>query len=171
MTTKQELSQALLVVLTYLSCVNDAHVHACFACMVQEGRVEGSPHSLIASEGEGHIGHSTADLAARADVLDDLGGPDEVYGIVVVFLHAGAHGEDVGVKNHILRVEANLLYHDPVCPLADAHLYGVHQLKCANNSRADISCTEGISNVESSSIYEIQSSVSRRCLKILEGYD
>jgi len=63
----------------YLSGIDDAHVHAGPACVVQECRVEGPPHRLVAPEGEGHVGDPPADLAARADVLDDLGGADEVY--------------------------------------------------------------------------------------------
>ena len=52
--------------------------------MVQECAVEASAHRLIASEGEGNVGDTPADLAAGALPLDLPGGPDEVHSIVVV---------------------------------------------------------------------------------------
>ena len=110
--------------LAYLGCINDAHVHASLAGMMQEGRVEGPPHSLVAPEREGHVGNPATNLAARADMFDDLGSPDEVHCIVVVLLHARADSQDVGVENNVLRVEANLLHHYLVRPLAypDLHI-------------------------------------------------
>ena len=106
----------------YLSSIDDAHVHAGLAGVVQEDAVEAAPHSLIASEGEGDVGDAPTDLAAWALPLDLPGGADEVHSIVVVLSHAGADSQDVGVKDDVLGVEAHLLNQDLVCPLADAHL-------------------------------------------------
>ena len=94
---------------------------------MQEGAVEGSPHSLVASEGERNVGDAPADLAAGADVLDDLAGPDEVHGIIIVLSHARAHSQDVGIEDHILWVEPNFLHQDSVRPLTDPHLQLTHR--------------------------------------------
>ena len=59
--------------------------------------------------------------ATDADVArGDL--PDEVYGVVVVLRQAGPYGEDVGIENDVLRVEADLLHQDFERPHADANL-------------------------------------------------
>ena len=85
--------------------------------------MESPANRFIASKGEGHVGDAATDLAARTDVLDDLGGPNKVHPIVVVLLHARANSQDVGVEDHILRVEAYLLHHDLVRPLANSDLH------------------------------------------------
>ena len=105
-----------------LCSIDDAHVHTGTAGVVQEGGMERPSDSLVPTEGEGHIGDSATDLAAWADMLDDLAGSDEVHGIVVVLLHAGADCQDIGVKDHILRVESHLLHHDLKCSLANPDL-------------------------------------------------
>ena len=68
----------------YLGCIDDAHVHAGLAGMVQESTVEGSANRLVASEGEGNVGNAPADLAAWALLLDLRRCVDEVHSIVVV---------------------------------------------------------------------------------------
>jgi len=108
----------------HLRRVDDAHVHARLARVVQEGGVEGAPHRLVAAEGEGNVGHAAADLGAGAHALDLARGADEVHGVVVVLRQASAHGEDVGVEDDVLGVETNVLHQDAVCALADAHLPG-----------------------------------------------
>ena len=92
-----------------LCSVDNAHVHASLAGVVQEGAVEATPHSLIAPEGEGNVGHPTTDLAARAQPFDLTSGSDEVHCIVVVLSHAGAHRQDVGVEDDVLGVEPHIL--------------------------------------------------------------
>ncbi len=103
--------------------VDDPHVHAGGAGVVQEGGVEGAPHGLVAPEGERDVGHPPADLAPGAHFLDLTAGVDEVDGVVVVLLHAGSHSEDVGVEDDVLGVKPHLLHQDAVRPLADAHLH------------------------------------------------
>ena len=84
--------------------------------------MEGAPNRLVAAEGEGDVGHAAADLGAGALPLDLARGTDEVDSVVVVLRQAGAHSEDVGVENDVLRVEAHLLHQDAVGALADANL-------------------------------------------------
>ncbi len=109
-------------VLTHLGGIDNAHVHASFAGMVQEGAVEAAPHRLVAPEGEGNVGHPPTDLAPRALPLDLPGGTDEIHSIVVVLRHASADSEDVGVEDDVLRVETHLLHQDSEGSGADAHL-------------------------------------------------
>lgn len=106
----------------HLSSIDNAHVHALSASMMQEGRMKSPAHRLIPPEGEGNVRHTAADLAPWADPLDFPAGLEEVDGIVVVLSHASSDGEDVGVENDVLWVEAHLLYQDPESPLADSHL-------------------------------------------------
>lgn len=47
------------------------------AGVVQECRVEGAADRLISTEAECHIGHATADLAARTQPLDLTGCPEK----------------------------------------------------------------------------------------------
>ena len=68
----------------YLNSIDNAHVHASLAGMVQEGTVEAPSHCLIASEGEGNVGDAPADLAPWALPLDLPGGANEVDSVVVV---------------------------------------------------------------------------------------
>ena len=59
-----------------------------------------------------------ADLRERQVLLDPLRGVDEIHGVVVVLLHAGADGQDVRVENDVLRREADLLRQNAVGALA-----------------------------------------------------
>mmetsp|Transcript_9069 Transcript_9069/g.24373 ORF Transcript_9069/g.24373 Transcript_9069/m.24373 type:complete len:331 (-) Transcript_9069:1503-2495(-) len=119
---QQLLVNLLIHILLHLCGVHDAHVHARLACVVQEGRVEATAHSLVAAEAEGDVGHAPADLGARAHALDLPRGADKVHGIVVVLSHAGADGQDIGVKDDILWVEAHFLHQQLVGTLANADL-------------------------------------------------
>ena len=106
----------------HLSSIDNAHVHASLAGMVQEGTVKGTPDWLVPSEGEGNVGNTPTDLAARALLLDLCSGVDEVHSVVVVLCHASADCEDVGVEDDVLGVKAHLLHQDLEGPCADAHL-------------------------------------------------
>mmetsp|Transcript_4876 Transcript_4876/g.16886 ORF Transcript_4876/g.16886 Transcript_4876/m.16886 type:complete len:474 (+) Transcript_4876:1973-3394(+) len=119
----EELSvDVLILVLNHLSRVDDAHVHASNAGVVEERAVERAAHRLVAAEREGEVGHAARNLGARAHTLDLAGGVDEVDAVVVVLLHTGADGEDVRVEDDVLRVEAHLLHEDAVGARADANL-------------------------------------------------
>ena len=54
--------------------------------------------------------------------LDAARGLDEGHRVVVVLLHAGGHGEDVGVEDDVLGREADLLGEDAVGAPADLDL-------------------------------------------------
>eukprot|EP00983_Pelagomonas_calceolata_P062947 1147521-Pelagomonas_calceolata.AAC.3 len=46
---------------------------------------------------------TATDLGTRAQPLDLRGGGEEVHSIVVVLRQAGPNGQDIGVKNDILK--------------------------------------------------------------------
>ena len=102
--------------------VHDTHVHTGLAGVVQEGAVERAAHGLVAAEGEGQVGHASADFATRAETLDLASSVDEVNAVVVVFFHARADRKNVRVKDDVLRVEAKLFDQELVSAAANAHL-------------------------------------------------
>ena len=137
----RELGQSLLhvfLVLTHLQGVDDAHVHAGLARVVQEGAVEATADRLVAAEAESNVGDAAADLAARADALDLRGGLDEVNGVVVVLGETGADGEDVGVEDDVLGVVANILDQDVVRTAADPDLQASRGTSVNLDSRQNV---------------------------------
>ena len=123
----------------HLRSIDDAHVHASSAGMMQESAVEAAPHRLIAPKGEGNVGDAPTDLAARALPLDLPGSPDEVHSIVVVLRHAGANSEDVGVEDDVFRVKAHVLHQNSESSGANAHLVlssgRLHAANCLHSTR------------------------------------
>ena len=54
--------------------------------------------------------------------LNEPGGSDEVDGVLAVFLHARADGQDVGVKDDVVGVKAHLSYQEAIGSAADVDL-------------------------------------------------
>ena len=65
-------------------------------------------HGIVTTEGEGNIGQAAASTGTRAAFFDFLHRFDKVDSIVVMLLHAGGDGEDIEVKNNVLRIHAHL---------------------------------------------------------------
>ena len=84
--------------------------------------MHGLAHLVVAAEAEGDVGDAAADLGVRQVGFDPARGVDEVDGVVVVLLHAGGDGEDVGVEDDVFGREADLVDEDAVGALADADL-------------------------------------------------
>ena len=99
--------------------VDDAHVEAGFDGVIQERAVHGLAHGVVAAERERDVADAAADFRVRQVFLDPLGGADEIHGVIRVFLHARADGEDVGIENDVLRREADFLDEQIVGALAD----------------------------------------------------
>ena len=59
-------------------------------------------------------------LAPGRFCLDPAGGVDEIERVVVVLLDAGGDGQDVGIEDDVVRVEADFIDEDAVGALADA---------------------------------------------------
>ena len=104
--------------------IDDAHVHAGADGVVEEGGVHGLADLVVAAEAEGDVGDAAGDLGVGEVGLDPAGGFDEVDGVVVVLLHAGGDGEDVGVEDDVFWGEADFVDKDAVGTLADADLFG-----------------------------------------------
>lgn len=64
--------------------------------------MEGTAHSVVATEAKRDVGHASADLGAWAHALDLPCGTEEVHGIVVVLRQASADRQDVGVEDDVL---------------------------------------------------------------------
>ncbi len=99
--------------------VDDTHVHAGMDGVVEEHRVDGLAHRVVAAEREGDVGDAAGNEGVRQVRLDPAGGLDEVHRVVVVLLDAGGDGEDVGIEDDVFGREAHLLGEDPVGALAD----------------------------------------------------
>ena len=109
-------------VLDHLRGIDNAHVHASGAHVVETSAVERATHGLVATEAECDVAHASADLAAGAHALDLARRVDEVDGVFVVLSHARADREDVRVEHDLVVDAANLLHEDLVRALAHAHL-------------------------------------------------
>ena len=77
---------------------------------------------VVAAKAEGDVGDAAADLGVRQVGLDPARGVDEVDGVVVVLLHAGGDGEDVGIEDDVFGRKADFVDEDAVGALADADL-------------------------------------------------
>ena len=104
-----------------LSGVHNAHVEAGADSVVQEHGVHRLAHGIVTPEREGQIGDAARDVRAWTSGLETWDGFDEVFGVAVVLLHAGGHGEHVGIENDIARFEAGLVDEQTVGALADLH--------------------------------------------------
>ena len=80
---------------------------------------------VVAAEAEGDVGDAAGNLRMREVGLDPARGVDEVDGVVVVLLHAGGDGEDVGVEDDVFGREADFIDEHAVGALADADFFVV----------------------------------------------
>ncbi len=99
--------------------VDDAHVEPGLDGVIQKRAVHRLAHGVVAAKAEADVADAAADLRVRQVFLDPLRRADEVHGVVRVFLHAGADGEDVRVKNNVLRRNTDFLDQQIVGAAAD----------------------------------------------------
>ena len=111
-----------VVVERQLSGVDDAHVHAGLDGVVEEHRVHGLAHRLVAAEGERQVRHAARDVHERHLLLDAPRRLDEGEPVSVVLLDAGGNREDIGIENDVFRREADRLGQELVGALADGDL-------------------------------------------------
>ena len=88
----------------------------------EEDRVDGLAHRVVAAERERDVGDAAAGQHAGQLGLDAPHGLDVGDGVAGVLLDAGADGEDVGVEDDVLGLEAGLLGEQPVGALGDGEL-------------------------------------------------
>ena len=91
-----------------LAGIDDAHVESGLDGVVQERRVHRLAHRVVAAERKRDVADAAADFGPRQVVLDPSRRPDEIHGVIRVFLHAGADGQHVRIKNDVLRRKADL---------------------------------------------------------------
>ena len=104
-----------------LAGIDDAHVHARLYGMVEKHRVYRLAHRIVAAEGERHIGYAAGYEGVRQAAFDFARGLDKVHGIVVVFLYACGHGENIWIENNVLGREADDAREDVIA--TGAYLY------------------------------------------------
>ena len=99
--------------------VDNPHVHARRNRVVQEHGVNRFAHRLVATEGEGDVGHAAADHGEGQVFFDPARRVDEIHRVVVVFGDARGNRENIGVKNDVAGRKANLLREDVVGAFAN----------------------------------------------------
>ena len=96
-----------LVVDHELAGVDDAHVHAGLDGVVQEHRVDGFTHGIVAAERERHVADTAGNGRMGQVVANPAAGVDEIHRVIVVLLDTSGDGEDIGVENDIAGGEAD----------------------------------------------------------------
>ena len=94
--------------------VDDGHVEAGLDGVEEEDGVDGLAHGVVAAEGERDVRDAAAGEDAGQLRLDAPHGLEVGDGVAGVLLHAGADGEDVGVEDDVLGLEAGLVGQQPV---------------------------------------------------------
>ncbi len=102
--------------------IDNAHVHARADRVKQKGGVHRLAHAIVAAEAERDIRDAAAHLGVRQVRLDPARGVDEVERVIVVLLHAGGDGEDVGIEDDVFRREPDLIDEHAIGAFADADL-------------------------------------------------
>ena len=120
--TRSRRSFGNFVVNGELAGIHDAEVHAGLDRVIQEHRVHGLAHGLVAAERERHVAHAAGDVRVRAALADLARGFDEVHAVAVVLLDAGGDREDVRIEDDVFGREADLLHQQLVAALADLDL-------------------------------------------------
>ena len=90
--------------------------------MIQENAMHGLSEVVESSESETEVGETSTDMAAFALLSEDLGGLDEVDGVVVVLRHSCGDGQNVDIEDNVLRWEVDLLGQYLEGSLADSDL-------------------------------------------------
>jgi hypothetical protein len=88
--------------------VDDAHVHAGLDGVVQEHRMDGLAHGVVAAERERDVGDAAGNMAIGETFFHLARGLDEIHRVVVVLLDTGGDGEDVGIEDDVFRREVEL---------------------------------------------------------------
>ncbi len=91
-----------------LTRIDDAHIHADLNGVIEEHRMHGLAHRLIAAEREGQIGNAAGNMHMRQGFGDLFGRLDEGDAIAIMFFDARCHSKDIGIKHNIFRREASL---------------------------------------------------------------
>ena len=105
-----------------LSRVDDPHVHARLDGVIEEDRVHGLAHRLVAAERERQVRDAARDMRMGQRLTDLARRLDEGDAVAVVLLDPGRNGEDVGVEDDVLGRKAGLFREQLVGARADRDL-------------------------------------------------
>ena len=108
-----------IVVHTNHAGVDDTHGHAGTNRVIQKDGMNGFARRIIATERETHIGDTTADFGMRQVLAYPARSLDKVNRIIVVLFDASSDGEDIRIKDDVLRREINLVDQQPIGAFAD----------------------------------------------------
>ncbi len=108
-----------LIIDFQLTGVDDTHGQAAANGVIEEDRVNGLAHRVVAAERERHVGHTTRAQRVGQVVTDIGAGVDEINRVVVVLLNAGGDGKDVGVEDDVFRRKADFVDQNVVGAFAD----------------------------------------------------
>src|SRR5690606_5531111 len=95
--------------------VDNAHGKALSNRVIQEHRVDGLPHNVIAAEGKADVRYTARDPCMRQIARDPTRRFDEIHRIMVVFIDTGCDSKYVRVEDDVFRREADLVHQDAVC--------------------------------------------------------
>ena len=121
-----------------LSGIDDSHIEAGVDGVVQEGGVHGLSHHVVPSKGKRHIAESAGGLDAGTLLFDPPHRLDKGDTVIGVLFHAGAHGQDVGVKDDVFGGKPDRLSKQTIRPLCNGDLaFGIRRLAFLVESHDD----------------------------------
>ncbi len=85
-----------------LTGVDDAHVEARLDRVIEERRVDGFAHEVVAAKREREIRDAAGDVHVRARLFDDARGLDEIFREGVVLFDSRRDREDVRIEDDVL---------------------------------------------------------------------
>ena len=92
----------------HLPGIDDAHIHAGLDGVIEEHRMHGLAHALIAAERKRQVRHAARHVHVRQVLPDPARRLDEIDAVIIVLLHAGGDGEDVRIEDDVLAAESRL---------------------------------------------------------------
>ena len=111
-----------IVIDRHLPGIDDAHVHPGLDGVIEEHRMHGLAHLLVAAKREREVGDAAGDMGAGEIFPDPPRRLDIGDAVAIVLLDAGGDGEDVGIEDDVVRRKADGIDENVVGALADRGL-------------------------------------------------
>ena len=102
-----------------LAGIHDAHRQALTDGVVQEHRVNGLAHRLIAAKRKADVRNAARNARVRERLPDPASGLDEIDRVMIVLVDPGRDGKHVRIKDDVFGREADHVDQEPVSALAD----------------------------------------------------
>src|SRR5581483_1799067 len=90
--------------------------------VIEKGGMNGFANNIVAAKTERDVRDTAAHLGVWQVGLDPAGRVDVVNRVVVVLLHPGGDGENVGIEDNVFGREPDFIYQDFVSAFANADL-------------------------------------------------